>query len=334
MFYALGEQPILDMIAGRSDVATGDPGLSEPEYLRRWSASYKRWLGRIQPIVGSREDGPVFVLDPALRERLLKHFPYDAVLNDLPHYRDPRFFEDPDNEAEMVAETNFLRERHDCFVAMNPEFWALFDLLVNYVVCVKSSVKTMGGTISNCIGVIFACSPSAHEDLDVYEFFVHEFTHTSVFVYERTTPVFCDIGLLADPRNWYLGVMSQKERPLDKAFHSAVVCTELLLHREHSIGHEAESARIPSSELLPRTCAAIDRMIHDPRSGLLLNPSGFDLLAGCRSRLSNLRLDRRTSRVPTGQTRIGSDSGIDRARQTSTRSRRMTSSSSANTSKS
>jgi hypothetical protein len=101
--------------------------------------------------------------------------------------------------------------------------------------------------------------------------FIDEFVH-GLFEYDD----------MADNKNWVFSAVLAKSRPLDKAFHSAVVATEVLLFRQIAKQHPNSPCAHPkTAKLLEQT----RRSIEECRESVLMKPRARYLLERCATSL-------------------------------------------------
>lgn len=82
--------------------------------------------------------------------------------------------------------------------------------------------------------------------------------------------------------NFPWSAILNKPRPLDKVFHSIIVSLEVLLFREHYLGHpEKPFLHPPSNILLSQTKNSIRTIIENPRIENLLTERSRNLLHQC-----------------------------------------------------
>jgi hypothetical protein len=288
MFYSFGPQysyNLLYTVAKR--FFTRAP--SELE-LADFQGAYQRWIASVQPSSPAPTQLGVELLDdPEREERLLRPLLEPSILDDREQYKDLAKFKTVQRDRELVArEAGHVRGLIESFAVRNSEFWEIFAIYTNYIVFCDSKFSP-GGTSSGALGTIF-CSRSLELDADsLYELLVHEVTHLMMFVDERRSRHYRDDQALATPENFAVSAVYQKRRPLDKVLHSIVVSTEVLLHREHVIGHGSESTVHPSTEVLApatlRSCASILELQGQRQ---LLAPRGVQLVETCASLLRPL----------------------------------------------
>lgn len=136
--------------------------------------------------------------------------------------------------------------------AINPSLLRMFDRVIHTLFFHRSR-NSGGGSVSSAPGTIW-CSPRRHWSLaDTAEFLVHEFTHNMLFLDERRFEHYVDPQVLQQPENFAVSAVLKIPRPLDRAFHSLVVASEVLSFREEN--GEPDSPHVhPSTQELARAC--------------------------------------------------------------------------------
>jgi hypothetical protein len=302
MYHLLGRQSchgILETMARPYLDGGREPGFQE------WKHGYQRYLAWLHPYLpaGSPE-GPIYLDDEAAERVFIDAFLEESPLDDLPRYRDRTFFENgPEHRSRISADLAYVRDAVARFRPLDPGYWATYDLFINFVLC-PFSRYSRGGSDSDCIGVLYLSRTREYSLRDLYEIIVHEFTHTVMFVDERSRPHYEDESLMPAPENWGRATISGMQRPLDKVLHSMVIATEVLLHRDRVLGHDGETTIHPPTPVLANSVLlAIGSMLELPNRDRLLAPRAFDLMERCAA-VANRLLGPRPSaeaeaRVPT-----------------------------------
>ncbi len=247
------------------------------------SRAYARFLAQLQPSIPMQpEFGVVLIDDSAFENAIIDAFYHESPLDDLPRYRDRTFFENgPEYRAAITADVAWLDEAMSRFPVHDPAFWTSFGFFVNYILCPYSRYSR-GGSDSAAIGALFISRPRSYSARDLYEILVHEFTHTVMFLDEQVDRHYADETLMAQPDHYARAAISGTARPLDKVLHSLVVATEVLLHRDHVLGHDgATMIHPPTPELLRNMALTIDSIRELDRRDDLLADRGLDLVDRC-----------------------------------------------------
>jgi hypothetical protein len=287
MYYSFGQQYGYNLLypVARRDFTRPASELGLADFQR----AYARWIASIQPALPEPVQGVELVTDEHREELLLRPLLEPSILDDRDHYKDLHRFKTIQRDRDQVArEAAFVAELVQSFHAKDPGFWEIFDIYTNYVVFPDSKSST-GGTSSGALGVIYLVHPHQRNADTIYELLVHETTHLMMFVDERRSRHYRDSHALANPDNFAVSAVYQKRRPLDKVLHSIVVSTEVLLHREHVLGHGSESTvHPPTATLAPATLASCESILELQGHKPLLAPRGVQLVETCAKLLEGL----------------------------------------------
>lgn len=247
---------------------------------------YLNALEKMQPEIPSHQsEGVILLDDEALETELIQAFLGPSILNDLPQYADKSYFQNDDTvRDEIRASQNYIANCMDKFANSDPQFWQAFALYVNFLFSTKSSYSR-GGSDSRAIGTLFFSNALSYSQADLYELLVHEFSHTVMFIDEQINPHYEDELLMAEAENFAIGAITNLKRPLDKTLHSAVVATEVLLHRMNNplLYHDATPRTIhaETQSLCAGILRSIESMRKPPHVAALLSERGHSLLDMC-----------------------------------------------------
>jgi hypothetical protein len=286
MFYLCGRDACYSTVFDLSHVYLQDKPASEASFLD-WKTAYNRYLNSFQPLIPQRRAwGVQLVDDKALEDNLLWGFYRESPLDDLDRYRDTTFFENgPEHRAEISQDVAYLREIYPEYARHDAEYWKFFELVINYILCPKSRYSR-GGADSDAIGVLYMVEPRKRAHHDMYEILIHETTHNIMFLDERIHGHYASYRILPAKENFARAAITGLLRPLDKVLHSLVVVTEVLLHRQRVLGHDADTTIHPRSEMIVKGGLATIESIHAlPNKNELLTPRAFDLIEQCRNHL-------------------------------------------------
>lgn len=276
MYEMLGEQACLHLV---DRLTIGSPERAEPMTSAVRKRLYNDFLERSEGIPRSTSARPQWTLDCTVERLLLGRVERDSQLNDNAYYREPDFLVSRLARREEVdADISQIERLRPQLRATAPRFWHLFDTVINHIVLPESPIRTRGGTSSRAIGVIYLCEPTRQSISDLYEFFVHELTHTMIFIFELSFSLY-DYDRIAIPENYCIASLTRRKRPLDKVFHSLIVATELLLHRIRGYTPtEALYYHGDSSFLLDGINDSIRSVYDHPLAEQLLTPGAWWLL--------------------------------------------------------
>jgi hypothetical protein len=141
--------------------------------------------------------------------------------------------------------------------AVNPGLRRVFDLVIHTLFFHRSR-HSGGGSVSSAPGAIW-CSPRRQWSLtDTAEFLVHEFTHNMLFLDERRFEHYVNPQVLQQPENFAVSAVLKMPRPLDRAFHSLVVASEVLAFREENGEPETPQVHPATSELIQACQGTLD----------------------------------------------------------------------------
>ncbi|MFG2881447.1 aKG-HExxH-type peptide beta-hydroxylase [Streptomyces sp. NPDC048297] len=139
---------------------------------------------------------------------------------------------------------------------ISPDLRLMVELLVTDVLLVDTD-EAGGGSHSSIPGLV-VLSPGADWDTGDYAMsLVHEFMHLNLFLADSVYGVFTlSSDELEDERYLALSAVKGRRRPLDRAFHAAVVTVPVILMR-HRLGMSPFDASGP--EEFQRACADLQR---------------------------------------------------------------------------
>jgi hypothetical protein len=278
MFYSAGEQYAYNLLytVAKSDFTRAVDELELADFQR----AYQGWIHRIQPgQPAPRVLGVDYVVDAQREAKLIEPLLVASPLDDREHYKDLSSFTSVQlDRAAAAREAAHVAALVDGFRAKDPAWWEVFEIYVNHVVC-TSSRFTPGGTSSLALGVIYLTRPLERTADTLYELLVHEATHLMMFVDERRARHYRSYEAIAQRENFSVSAVYEKLRPLDKVLHSIVVATEVMLHREHVLGHATTSTvHPPTAKLVGSTLRACDAILELQARRQLLAPRGVQLV--------------------------------------------------------
>jgi hypothetical protein len=287
MFYTAGEQYSYDLIytVARAHFEVGKQDL-ERDDLRR---AYRAWRQATQPWIPTHDEPrPLFCNDAAIEANLLGAINVTSPLDDLEHYQAPKaFMQVAPDRARIEADVAHAERMYREFQHRDPAFWRVFDLYVEHVACIDSKFSP-GGTISTALGVIYLSNPRTRSAVALYELYVHECTHLMMFVDQARRRHYASFEAISEPNNYCVSAVYEMDRPLDKVLHSLVVATELILHREHVLGHHDDASVHPKTARLARSSmVTADALLELQARRQLLAPRGVWLVERCKEHLAH-----------------------------------------------
>ncbi|MBF6139019.1 aKG-HExxH-type peptide beta-hydroxylase [Nocardia farcinica] len=185
----------------------------------RLPVSYREAVSRHRPIDAPPEGSAIHYEDSQWGKYLRESDVFDGIFNGLR----PSTPEERDIWPGCVAEAGeYVRD-------LNADLGRLVDLLVTDVILLPSD-STGGGSAAHLPGLV-ALSPGPHWTVyDFAESLVHEATHLNLFVGEMVHGLYTKPAKHLDAQEFRVlsAVKFGQLRPLDRAFHSAVVAVPLM----------------------------------------------------------------------------------------------------------
>lgn len=216
-------------------------------------------------------------------ESLLKIFEEDSVLDDFEEIFDTS------NHSSHEIPTHRIKKTLEEMRQTHPIYHDLINLVINVIFSAPSKLAG-GGSTSAAIGCIWVNLRLHWQEIDIFEFLVHETTHNLVFLDELCYQHYTDYTLLGDKNNFSWSAILNKLRPLDKVFHSIIVSTEVLLFRNQHLGHPIKPCLHPPSEImLQQTIQAISYLKERPDLRSLLSERAKFLLQLCEEKLNTIQ---------------------------------------------
>ena len=246
-------------------------------------AAYKKFLHQIQPSVPiSTLDTIEFVNDIHKSKTLASLFAEKSKLDDFDHIFS-------DRTQFQIEQLELAKWHLQKLKEIDENLFSLFSLVINMLFSGPSELAG-GGSSSGAIGCIWINPRLSWGTQDFMEFFVHEMTHSLVFLdefryrhYENYT------GMLLE-ENYAISAILAKKRPLDKVFHSILVSTEVLLARQDVLGHpEAPKLHPPTSIMLDKTLESIDFLEKNRTVYFLFTSRGKELITTCKEHLKGIK---------------------------------------------
>jgi hypothetical protein len=176
------------------------------------------------------QDDP-FVVDDEVEARLAAAYP-TGNLDDL---RQHEIIGAPFPIAVKAEKLRLCRQALTRLEQLDEQAASLFYLTVNAIFTRDHRVlpgisRSLGGSSSNAIGVVWVSLASLTDPADVTELFVHELTHHLLFIDELNYGHF-NYAKIPLRENFARSAVLRRSRPLDKVVHSIAVGTEILLLR-------------------------------------------------------------------------------------------------------
>lgn len=240
--------------------------------------AYRAFVRDVQPrLPDSSGSLPEYVAQGSAARRLFEIFTARSDLTDTIYGLEPLGDEIQQSEIDrkFAPITRALKSLH----ATDPDVERMFNLIFNHIFHTPCGIAG-GGTTSQALGVLWVDPRDDWQLRDVQEFLVHELSHMLLFLEEWRFGLYNDPVAMIQESNWALSAIRSSERPLDKAFHSVVVATEVLLLRDVVLGHPHESVLHPlSSDLVEGILTSIHSIGRGPVT--LLSSRSRELLHLC-----------------------------------------------------
>ncbi|WFB07621.1 HEXXH motif-containing putative peptide modification protein [Streptomyces sp. LX-29] len=127
-----------------------------------------------------------------------------------------------------------VAEALDLIESISPDLRRMVDLMVTDLVILNSGADG-GGSASHIPGVVVMSPGENWQTLDYAMCLVHEGMHLNLFVADKVYGTFTlpSTELEADDRRALSAVKIGQKRPLDKAFHAAIVTVPLMFMEDH-----------------------------------------------------------------------------------------------------
>ncbi|UAK15811.1 aKG-HExxH-type peptide beta-hydroxylase [Sporolactobacillus terrae] len=244
---------------------------------------YRKFLSEIQPDVPHSKTNEInFVESNELTRSLSSIFGAKSLLDDVD-------YDLGDSQNKFNYKKNFaLKETHSAMIELGEKYksfkW-LFNLAMDSVFYAPSQ-SAQGGTTSNAVGVLWVNPSDRWNKIDYYELLIHELCHTMIFLYERCYGIFTNKNKLTDPETFAVSAIRGKRRPLDKAYHSAIVATEILMFRKNIIGDVVPHVLHPeTNDLISMTLVSLKSIKSVGIEKKMLNERAIKMLDICLSKL-------------------------------------------------
>ncbi|WP_254565987.1 HEXXH motif-containing putative peptide modification protein [Oscillatoria sp. HE19RPO] len=195
--------------------------------------------------------------------------------------------------ASMEEALSYVNKGQILLNQVNPSLGTIFDLVIHTLFYVRSP-NSGGGTISDAPGFIWCAIKRNWTDMDIAEFLVHELTHNLVFLDELCYQHYTDMVQLGDKKHYAKSSILNKERPLDKAFHSLVVAHEVLRYRQEAGEPNNPHVHPPSEQMLSASLATIKSIKSVIDNTDLVQPRFCELLAKVEASFSQLEKSLKT----------------------------------------
>lgn len=212
--------------------------------------NYLLFLGKISPDClpnRSNNDSEQFCFNTERIKTMAIKYEDDGILTDLKSHIDlytPL--------SSMREALKYVEKGKSLITKINPSLRQIFDLTIHTLFYTRST-HSGGGSVSDAPGVIWCSVRRNWTEMDLAEFLVHELTHNFVFLDELCYQHYTDLSALANEKYYAKSTILNKQRPLDKTFHSLVVAHEVLSYRKEA--GEPENPHVhPNSAKMLDSC--------------------------------------------------------------------------------
>ncbi|MDD9150469.1 MULTISPECIES: aKG-HExxH-type peptide beta-hydroxylase [unclassified Sporolactobacillus] len=244
---------------------------------------YKNFLREIQPDVPHSKTNEInFVESNELTRSFVSIFGSKSLLDDVD-------YDLGNSQIESNYKKNFaLKKTRSAMIELGEKYesfkW-LFNLAMDSVFYAPSQMAK-GGTTSDAVGVLWVNPSDNWNKIDYYELLIHELCHTMIFLYEWQCGIFSNKNRLTDSETFAMSAIRGKRRPLDKAYHSAIVATEILMFRKNIIRDEVQHVLHPEThELISMTLVSLKSVKNIGIEKKMLNERAIEMLDICLSKL-------------------------------------------------
>lgn len=245
MFYLHGIESCIKTLVLLASTVSSQPIESVFELKKSYILFLKKIYPDCLPALGERDEQFCFNLEWI--KKIVMKYKDDGILTDLK----------PDIDldtsfASMRQALNCVQKGKEIIKDYNPSLMEVFDLTIHTLFYARST-HSGGGSVSDAPGIIWCSIRRNWTDMDIAEFLVHELTHNLVFLDELCYQHYYSMVALADEKTHAKSTILNKQRPLDKTFHSLVVTHEVLCYRQEA-GEPARPHVHPTSAKMLASC--------------------------------------------------------------------------------
>jgi hypothetical protein len=262
-------------------------GGQKVETTRDLIPPYLSFLGRLHKGLPIKRAGGQIVEDQQQARELTSAFSASR-LNDL--YQEKMINADQSLPAELQARA---RAHVKILKQLNPEIGELFELAIHSIVlrgafANKDGHSAHGGTSNKCIGLMWLSMKPSLSSQDILEMYIHELTHTLVFLDELNYEHF-DYQHITEKEYWATSAILNRLRPMDKVVHSIAVSCELLYARANFLPNNEKLSVHPASEVIrSSTLGAAESVLNHPHLGKTCKPRVIELVEHAREFVRNV----------------------------------------------
>jgi len=177
--------------------------------------------------------------------------------------------------SEIKSYADKIYKALDKIKDLDSEIASIFKVYVNEIAIQKSGYtkdgkRSLGGTSSKSIGKIWFAPRHSFSLSDYIELVAHELTHNLIFVDELNYGHF-EYNNMGEEEYFAKSAILNKNRPMDKVFHSIVVAAEILQWRENLL------ANLPNATVHPESSKIRSSILESIKS-IYANPKAFSLM--------------------------------------------------------
>lgn len=246
--------------------------------------AYQKLLNSMQPKVPHANGAkPAYVSGGETVNKLIEAFGVSSLFDDT--YYDIESESSQEHSQRILEWTrSSVNKLGDSF----PQFVWMFDLVMDTIFQAYSKTVA-GGTTNGAVGVLWVDPRETWSDIDMYEFLVHELAHTLLYLHEWRYGLFTSLIRLSEKPTYAMSAIRSQMRPMDKAFHSAVVATDVLLLRELILGHKGQRELHPETEdLVPMVLRSIESIREVNNRENMLTEYALSLLEQCHEKVTKI----------------------------------------------
>lgn len=249
MFHLNGYENIIKSIYKISKTKDFKRKIDNFDQLKK---AYLDFLQSYRPNLAINYSKDLIITDKKIEDNLSQAFA-KSELDDL---NQSNVIGDQHSDSEKEEKILLVREALNDLLSLDANFTKIFNLAIHSIFVRKDSREnsermTHGGSSSGAIGVIWVSCEDKIRKEDLVEIFIHEITHTLVFIDELNTKQFYYSEMIKE-ENYARSAILLYNRPMDKVVHSIIVGTEILMSRESFLQYSNKVQVHPNSKILAK----------------------------------------------------------------------------------
>ncbi|MGY2090477.1 aKG-HExxH-type peptide beta-hydroxylase [Nocardia gipuzkoensis] len=196
----------------------------EQQTVERLGAGYRRGFAAMRPFAAPETGWSVSFEDGLWGEYLIANNIFDGIFVGVTE----------SSPGQRARWHRLLAEAAQSVRDLDPNLGRVVDLLVTDIVLLNSE-RTGGGSASHLPGLVCMSPAPSWEASDFAQSLVHEAIHLNLFIADMVHGLYTlpASELAADEYRVLSAVKIGELRPLDKAFHAAVVAVPLMYMEHH-----------------------------------------------------------------------------------------------------